>query len=117
MTDLHPPSMVNVANIHTALQDLSVPMAGWWWEPHCEDLGGDSTYGMTVAPEALTDTEATSMAFVWDEQHGWTMDDACDGMGYGPVRLDIPDPYDVTAVAAHFKAVIDGEINEFRRAA
>lgn len=117
MITLTPPTQQTVANIWSELGQLGIPMDGWWWEPHCEDLGGDPSYGMTVASAALVDSDATSLAFVWDDRYGWTMDDACNGKGYGPHLLDIPDPYDVAAVAAYFKAVIDGEIDEFRRVA
>ncbi len=119
MTALIPPTRQTVAGIWTEMQRIGVPMRGWWWEPDVTDDHPEPCYGMEVAKEALTDWEVDWMTFNWDDAYGWTMDSYCaPGMtDLKPVLLDIPDLYDVGAVARHFKAVIDGEIDEFRRVA
>jgi hypothetical protein len=114
-TTLTPPTQQAVASIWSEMQRLNVPMRGWWYEP----LMPTPSFGMEVDKEALTDWEVDWMIFEWDEENGWTMDSHCaPGMtDVKPVVMDVADPYDVPAVARHFKAVIDGQIDEFRHVA
>ncbi|GAA0583113.1 hypothetical protein GCM10010172_80180 [Paractinoplanes ferrugineus] len=112
------PTRQTVASIWTELQRLNIPMRGWWYEPEPTDDCPELCYGMEVAKEALTDWEVDCVTFNWDEVNGWTMDSYCaPGMTDAkPVVMAVDDPYDPVGVAGYFKAVIDGEINEFRAA-
>lgn len=113
------PEPHQIAAIFTELQRLGIPMKGWYAEPDGPPNTGDPVYGIEVAPEALTDSDATWMVFQWDSTHGWTVDDGCNPQTHksGVTVLDIPgDPFDAPAVAAHLRKVVVGEIDEFRTA-
>lgn len=112
-TTAHP----NVAAIYSELGRLGVPMKGWWAEPDDEEFG--PAYGVEVDPAALADSDEEYLTFDWTPERGWTASSgyAIDSSGAGPnstSALDVIDPFDVTAVAKHLKAVVDGEIDEFR---
>ena len=113
------PAQQTVASIWSEMQRINVPMRGWWYEPEPTDDCPEPCFGMEIAKEGLTDWDADWMTFNWDDVNGWTMDSHCaPGMtDTKPVVMDVADPHDVAAVAAHFKAVIDGEVDEFRRIA
>ena len=109
------PAPHQIANIWTELARLGAPMDGWCAEP--DPAEGGPAYWARVHPDALTHSEEAWMVFEWDTVHGWTSTSGC-GDGDGTtVLLDVADPFDAPTVAAFFKAVIDGEISEFRRAA
>jgi hypothetical protein len=102
-----------IANIWTEMRRLGVPMDSWCVEP--DPAEGGPAYWVRVHPDALTDWDADWMTFDWDAVNGWTMDAHCaPGPVGSPVVMEVADPFDVPAVAAYFKAVIDGEITEFR---
>jgi hypothetical protein len=119
--DLHQPvpTQQQITNIHTEMQRLGVRMDGWWCEPNGTDDIPEPMFGMRVHSDALRDWEVDGMTFDWDPVNGWTMDTWCaPGMADVPAALmEVADPFDVPAVARHFKAVIDGDIDEFRHAA
>lgn len=117
MTTNATPTLQAIANIWSEMQRLGVPMRGWWHEPEPTNDTPEPHFGMEVAKEALNDWDADWMTFNWDAVNGWTMDSHCEpGPAGGPVVMDVTDPFDVPAVASYFKAVIDGEVSEFRTA-
>jgi hypothetical protein len=117
MTTMTQPTQQTIANIWSELQRLNVPMRGWWHEPQIALGCPDSSFGMEVAKEALTDWDADWLIFEFDIRHGWTMTSQCEPGPGSTVALDIPDPFDVPAVAEHLRKVVVGEIDEFRRVA
>ena len=113
MTTTVAPAPHQIARIWSERQRLNVPMRGWWADPVDED-NDTPAYGMEVAPEALTDSDADWMTFDWDAVNGWTMTVGCDPGPDRSVLLDVADPFDAPAVAECFRKVITGEVDEFR---
>lgn len=99
-------------DVFHAVLGAGVALEGWWAHT------GDMLFGVTVAKSELRDWDADWMAFQWDSENGWTMDSGCaPGAGGSAVLVDVADPFDPEQVAAAVKAVVSGEITEFRSVA